>query len=59
MPLTISISRLICRSNVYINIRTIKGAKVVGKEGLIFVVVYNTRGKRSVNCREVNNVLVK
>ena len=44
---------------MYINIRTIKGAKVVGKEGLVFVVVCNTRGKRSIDRREVNNVLVK
>jgi hypothetical protein len=42
-----------------INIRSIKGAKAVRKEGLIFIVVGNTGGKRSIGRRQSNNFFIK
>jgi hypothetical protein len=42
-----------------INMRFIKGAKAVRKEGLIFIVVSNTGGKRSIGRRQSNDFFIK
>jgi hypothetical protein len=44
---------------VYFNISSIKSSNVVSKEGIVFIVVGESRREGSVRCREVNDVLVK
>jgi len=59
MSLTISISRLLVRCHLYVDMCTIEGAKVIGEVGRIFRVVSDSSREWCFGSREVDNLFVK
>jgi hypothetical protein len=59
VPLTISISGLVKRGDIYIDMSPVKCANTVREKGFVFIVVCNTRRGGSIDCRKLNNFLVE